>query len=427
MNMNKVQAECPDYYFLPKSMYNSSTNYDVQSIRGQFPILRRKVNGKPLIWLDNSATTQKPQCVIDTLNQYYSEYNSNVHRGAHTLSEIATDALEAARKKVQVFIGASLPEEIIFLRGTTEAINLIAQAYGNQNINSGDEIILTTMEHHSNIVPWQELAKRKGAVIKVAPINDKGEIILEEYQKLFTPRTRMVAIAHVSNVLGTVNPVRTMIEIAHANGVRVLIDGAQSVPHLRVNVAELGTDFYVFSGHKIYGPTGIGVLYGKKALLEKMPPWQTGGGMIKDVSFSHTTYNHLPHKFEAGTSNIAGAIGLGSATDFMMKIGMENVEHYEKKLTDYSMQAMSEIPGLKIIGTSPTKTSVLSFLIDNVSPDAIARSLDQEGIAVRVGHHCAQPVMKRFGVDGTIRASLGLYNTKEEVDVLVNVLYKMVR
>ncbi len=425
------------YYFLPgfsKFSYKNQTGslyykpgLDVYSIRKDFPILQKRVNGKPLVWLDNGATTQKPMCVINAINRYYSEYNSNIHRGAHTLAKLATEAYEAAREKVRGFIGASSVDEIIFVRGTTEAINLVAESFGGMNIHSGDEIILTVMEHHSNIVPWQKLQQEKEAVIKVVPVNDCGEIILDEYEKLLTPRTRIVAITHVSNVLGTVNPVRTMIEMAHKYGAYVLIDGAQSVPHIGVDVRELDADFYAFSGHKVYGPTGIGVLYGKRALLEEMPPWQRGGGMIKDVSFDQTTYNSLPYKFEAGTGNIADAVGFGAAVDYIKEIGMENVERHEKELTVYAMEKLRRIPGLNIIGTAPDKTSVISFVIDSVSPEDTARCLNQEGIAVRAGHHCAQPVLKRYGLLGSVRASLGVYNTMEEVDCLVNSVLKIAK
>nr|WP_242985419.1 cysteine desulfurase [Vallitalea okinawensis] len=407
---------------------NYHTNHlDSYSLRKDFPILRKRVNGRPLVWLDNSATTQKPRAVIDSLDTYYSETNSNVHRGAHTLARQATDAYEDARKKVQMFIGASSPEEIIFVRGATEAINLVSQTYGNANIKEDDEILLTMMEHHSNIVPWQKLRQSNGAIIKPIPINDHGEVILEEYEKLFTPRTKMVAITHVSNVLGTVNPVRTMIEIAHKHGAIVLVDGAQSVPHLGVNVNQIDADFYVFSGHKIYGPTGIGVLYGKRILLEAMPPWQRGGGMIKDVSFDKTTYNGLPNKFEAGTGNIADAVALGTAIDYIQNIGIDRIEEHERTLTKYAMHALSEIPGIRLIGTSPSKTSVIAFVIDGISSDSVARYLNGEGIAVRSGHHCAQPALRRFGLDSAVRASLGMYNTKEEIDCLVNAVRKISR
>lgn len=425
-----------DYYFLSyhKPMTTSKNvkrpilnNIDIHSIRNDFPILQRRINGKPLIWLDNAATTQKPRSVINTLSQYYHEYNSNIHRGAHTLATLATDAYESAREKVQSLIGASSTEEIIFVRGTTEAINLVAQTYGRKNIGTGDEILVTAMEHHSNIVPWQMLQKETGAVIKVIPINDRGEVILEEYAKMLSSRTRIVAIAHVSNVLGTINPISTMIKMAHDHDACVLIDGAQAVPHLSVNVKELDADFYAFSGHKAYGPTGIGVLYGKKALLEEMVPWQRGGGMIKDVSFSQTTYNNLPYKFEAGTGNIADAIGLGAAIDYMQNIGLKNIENHEKELTTYAMEVLSTIPGLYIIGTALNKTSVISFVINGIIPEVAARYLNQEGIALRVGHHCAQPVMERFSVASTIRASLGMYNTVEEIAALEKALFNIIK
>jgi cysteine desulfurase/selenocysteine lyase len=425
------------YYFLPgyqSAPYTKqmSTPYykpalDVYSIRKDFPILQRRINGKPLVWLDNAATTQKPICVINALNRYYSEYNSNIHRGAHTLAKLATNAYETAREKVRNFIGAPSTEEIIFVRGTTEAINLVAESFGGMNIQTGDEIVLTMMEHHSNIVPWQKLKQEKGAVIKVIPINDRGEIILDEYEKLLTPRTRIVSIAHVSNVLGTVNPVRKMIEIAHKHGAFTLIDGAQSVPHIGVDVRELDADFYAFSGHKIYGPTGIGVLYGKRVLLEVMSPWQRGGGMIEKVNFKETTYNSLPYKFEAGTGNIADAVGLGTAIDYIQEIGMDNIERHEKELTVYAMEKLYQIPGLHIIGTAPEKTSVISFVIDGMSPENIAQYLNLDGIAVRSGHHCAQPTLHRYGLNSSIRASLGVYNTMEEIDCMVNAVLKIAK
>jgi cysteine desulfurase / selenocysteine lyase len=432
---NIPDCDC-DYYFLPGFKSNGFEKHkansyipglDVYAIRKDFPILHRRINGKPLVWLDNGATTQKPVCVMNKLNQFYSEYNSNVHRGAHTLAKLATNAYESARKKIQIFIGAAAPEEIIFVRGTTEAINLVTCTYGMENIHAGDEILLTIMEHHSNIVPWQMLAQTKGAVIKPVPINDRGEIMMEEYEKLLTPRTRMVAITHVSNVFGTINPVQQMIHMAHKAGAYVLVDGAQSVPHLGVDVGELDADFYVFSGHKVYGPTGIGVLYGKKALLEVMPPWQRGGGMIKSVSFDKTVYNSLPYKFEAGTGNIADAVGLGAAIDYINKIGMNNIESHEKELTLYAMAKLKSIPGLHLIGTSDNKISVISFIIDRVTPENAAVYLNQEGIAVRAGHHCAQPALRRFGLNSSIRASLGVYNTKEDVDTLVNSILKLAK
>ena len=426
-----------DYYFLDgyKPEYHSkyahgpysSPVLDVYEVRRDFPILQRRINGKPLIWLDNSATTQKPESVVNALSRYYYEYNSNVHRGAHTLARLATAAYESAREKICHFIGAASTEEIIFVRGATEAINLVAESYGSANIHAGDEIILTVMEHHSNIVPWQKLQSEVGAVIKVVPVNDRGEVLLEEYGKLLTPRTRMVSLAHVSNVLGTVNPVRKMIGMAHQYGACVLIDGAQAVPHMRVDVEELDADFYAFSGHKMYGPTGIGVLYGKKALLEEMPPWQRGGSMIKNVSFNGTTYNSLPYKFEAGTGNIADAVGLGAAVDYLQKTGMDHIERHERELTVYAMERLQQIPGLHVIGKAADKTSVLTFIIDGIAPDNIAAILNQNGIAIRSGHHCAQPVLQRFGLSGSARASLGLYNTREEVDIFLSILRRLAR
>lgn len=426
-----------DYYFINSDIPNSPSgeqmapdwnrSFDVQSIRKDFPILHKRINGNFLVWLDNGATTQKPVEVIRSLSQYYSDYNSNIHRGAHTLANHATKAYEGAREKVRDLIGAASTEEIIFTRGTTEGINLIAESYGQMNIHEGDEILLTEMEHHSNIVPWQKLQQERGAVIKVIPINDCGEILLEEYQMLLSTRTKIVGITHVSNVLGTVNPVETMIKLAHSHGACVVIDGAQSIPHMPINVKEMDADFFVFSGHKMYGPTGIGVLYGKKAILDLMPPWQRGGGMISSVSFSHTTYNHLPYKFEAGTANIADAIGLGSAIDYLMKLGMERVEEHERELTCYAMDRLSKIPHLHMIGVAPNKISVLSFVIDGISPEGVGEYLNREGIAVRAGHHCAQPVLNRFGLTSSVRASLGVYNTREEVDCLVNAVLKIVK
>jgi cysteine desulfurase/selenocysteine lyase len=426
------------YYFLDNTESGTnkkrepapaSTNESnsIRAIRQDFPILGQSIHGKPLIWFDNAATTQKPQAVLDTLTQYYSEYNSNIHRATHDLARRATSAFEAARDKVQNFIGASGPEEVIFLRGTTEAINLVAQTYGKMNIHAGDEILISQMEHHSNIVPWQMLQQEKGAIIKVIPMNDRGEILLTEYQQLFTPRTRMVALTHVSNVLGTINPLRAMIETAHYHKACVLVDGAQSAPHFKVDMRELDADFYAFSGHKVYGPTGIGILYGKKALLEEMPPWQGGGGMIKQVTFKKTSYQNLPYKFEAGTVNIGDALGLGAAIDYLQKIGLNNVERHERNLTGYAMNALLTIPGLCLIGTASDKISVITFIVKNFSPEELAHHLDQAGIAVRIGHHCAQPTLERFGVINTIRVSLGLYNTREEVDTMTKVLLKLVR
>ncbi len=440
-NLNQcIYPECreiPDYYFLNNnkpelpsdlsSVPHWNRGFEVQSIRKDFPILHRRVNGNTLIWLDNGATTQKPQEVINSLSRYYSQYNSNIHRGAHTLADEATKAYEAARDKVRDFIGAASSEEIIFTRGTTEGINLIAESLGPMIIKEGDEILLTEMEHHANIVPWQKLQQEKGAVIKVIPINDDGEVNLEEYGKLLSPRTKIVGITQVSNVLGTVNPVEAMVRMAHSQGAYTVIDGAQSIPHLPINVKQMDADFYVFSGHKMYGPTGIGILYGKKAILEQMPPWQRGGGMISNVTFSHTTFNHLPYKFEAGTGNIADAIGLGAAVDYLSRIGMENVEAHERQLTRYALERLSQIPHVRLIGTAPDKISVLSFVIRGIKPEGVGERLNREGIAVRAGHHCAQPVLRRFGLDSSVRASLGIYNTGEEVDILANAVFRIAK
>jgi cysteine desulfurase/selenocysteine lyase len=425
-----------DYYFLRdstasntalSSIHSVGPRYDAEKVRRDFPILERPVNGHPLIWFDNAATTQKPLPVINALSQFYREYNSNVHRGAHTLANRATEAYETAREKVQQLIGAPSAAEIIFVRGTTEAINLVAQSYGKIHIGKGDEILISVMEHHSNIIPWQLLCQQTGAIIRPIPINDQGEIILGEYEKLLSRRTRLVAITQVSNVLGTINPVRLMTQMAHYFGARVIIDGAQAVPHFTVDVKTLDADFYVFSGHKVYGPTGIGVLYGKRNLLEEMPPWQGGGGMIQQVSFEETTFNSLPHKFEAGTVNIADAVGLGSAIDYLRKTDLVHIERYEQELTGYAMDKLSRIPDLRLFGTAPHKIAVISFLIMNVSPDELARKLDQHGIAVRTGHHCAQPLMRHYGQKGMLRASFGLYNTREEVDKLEKIIRQTVR
>lgn len=424
------------YYFLSNALprnpvkvpdHSPGSPLDLRSIRKNFPILGQQVNGNPLIWLDNAATTQKPECVIDSIRRYYREYNSNVHRGSHSLANRATDAYENARQKAGKLIGASATDQIVFVRGTTEAINLIAQTYGRMMLRRGDQILLSTMEHHSNIIPWQLLGQETGAIIRVIPLNDRGMLKLDEYEKMLTYRPRIVAFTHVSNVLGTINPVRQMIEMAHYYGARVLIDGAQAVPHFPVSVQELDADFYAFSGHKIYGPTGIGVLYGKRSLLEEMPPWQGGGSMIKEVSFEHTTYNKLPHKFEAGTGNIAAAIGLGAAVDYLQHIGLAYIESHERELTSYAGEELARIPGLRIIGTAPQKISVISFVVDNISPETLAHRLDQAGIAVRVGHHCAQPLLRHYGLTDTLRVSLGLYNTKKEINRLVEVILKAIR
>jgi len=394
------------------------SGFDVERVRADFPILRQNAHGHPLVYLDNAATSQKPKAVIEAIVSYYEDYNANIHRGVHYLSERATAEYEASRKAVQTFINAARPAEIIFVRGTTEAINLVAQTYGRVHVGAGDEVLITAMEHHSNIVPWQLLCEEKGAKLRVAPINDAGELILEEFEKLFGPRTKIVAVGHVSNALGTVNPIATIVKMAHARNIPVLVDGAQAVPRMPVDVQALDCDFYTFSGHKTYGPTGIGVLYGKLPLLEAMPPYQGGGEMISSVSFEKTVYNRVPHKFEAGTPDISGPIGLRAAIEYLDGLGMENIARHEHELLTYATEKVSAIPGVRLIGTAKEKAGVLSFVMDGVHPHDIGTILDQEGIAIRTGHHCAQPVMARFGLDATARASFGLYNTKEEVDAL---------
>ena len=400
-------------------MTSVTSAFDVAKIREDFPVLKQTVNGKPLVYLDNAATSQKPQSVIDTLVRYYTTENSNVHRGVHTLSQLATDDYEAARTQARKFINAKEDGEIIFVRGTTEGINLVAQTFGRQKISQGDEIIISTMEHHSNIVPWQILCEEKGAKLQVVPVNDAGELLLDEYEKLINPRTKLVSIVHQSNALGTINPAEEIVQIAHRQGVPVLLDGAQAIAHLGVDVQQLGCDFYAFSGHKLYGPTGIGVLYGKAELLEEMPPYQAGGEMIRSVTFEKTLYNVLPNKFEAGTPNIAGAIGLGAAISYVNNIGLDQIFAYEAQLLEYGTERLSAIESLKIMGTAAKKGSILSFVMDGVHPHDIGTILDAEGIAIRTGHHCAQPLMDRFGVPATARASLAFYNTKEEIDALV--------
>ncbi|MBP7653629.1 cysteine desulfurase [Candidatus Dependentiae bacterium] len=412
----------------PNSTSSSSLPglFDLKNIRNDFPILNQKINGRDLIWFDNAATTQKPRQVIETLKNYYENDNSNIHRGAHTLAKRSTDRYEAAREKVQSFIGAKSKDEIIFLRGTTEAINLVAQSYGRKYIGEGDEILVTNLEHHSNIVPWQMLAQEKKAIIKVIPVNDNGDIMLEEYERLLNSKTKIVAVTHVSNSIGSIVPVETMVESAHKYGAKVLIDGAQSVPHFRVNMQKINPDFYVFSGHKLFGPTGIGVLYGKSELLKEMPPWQGGGSMIKYVSFDSTVYNDIPQKFEAGTNNIAGAIGLGAAIDYLNNINFEWASMYEQELMAYATNSLSSLNGLHQIGKSSHKIGVISFIIDDFKPEEVGKFLDQEGIAVRAGHHCAQPTMQRFNVTGTVRPSFSFYNTREEIDILVSSLKRMI-
>jgi len=421
----------PQFYFLnaPKTAV-ASPNYvkppfDLNFIRNDFPILKERVNGKQLIWLDNAATTHKPKFVIDRLSYFYQHENSNIHRAAHELAARSTDAYEAARKKVQLFINAKSPNEIVFLRGTTEAINLVAQSWGDQNIQAGDEIVLSHLEHHANIVPWQLLAKKKGAHIRVIPVDDDGQIILEEYGKLLNPKTKLVSFTAVSNALGTITPAKVIIDMAHAAGAKVLLDGAQSISHIPTDVQALNTDWFVFSGHKIYAPTGIGALYGKEELLNEMPPWQGGGNMIQDVTFEQTKYHQAPAKFEAGTGNIADAVGLGAALDYVTRLGIHNIAQYEHGLLLYATHLMKTVPGLKFIGTAAEKTSVLSFVLEGYSNDDVGKALNQEGIAVRTGHHCAQPILRRFGVESTVRPSIAFYNTCAEIDTLVSTLYKL--
>ncbi len=400
---------------------------DVTAIRKEFPILSREIKGRPLIYLDNAATTQKPQQVIDAIVHYYTTYNANIHRGIHTLAEEATAAFEQTRDVVKTFIGAGSREEIIFTKGTTESINLVAYTWGRKNIRAGDEIIISNMEHHSNIVPWQILCEEKEAILKVIPINDAGELILDEYEKMLGSKTKLVSIVHVSNALGTVNPVKQMIARAHDVGAVVMVDGAQSAVHLDIDVSDMDCDFFAFSAHKLYGPTGVGVLYGKKELLESMPPFQGGGEMIKEVTFNKTIFNDLPYKFEAGTPNIADVIAFKSAIHFIESIGKEKIRKHEQELLEYAHQELEKIPGLHIIGKAKDKISVVSFIIERAHPQDIGILLDNRGIAVRTGHHCAQPLMDRFCIPGTARASFAVYNTKDELDELVNGLKRVVK
>jgi cysteine desulfurase/selenocysteine lyase len=402
----------------PQAVSNNAP-LDAAQVRKDFPVLHQLVNGKPLVYLDNGATSQKPQCVIDALVRYYTTDNANVHRGVHTLSQRATDDYENARSKIRSFLNAASDQEIIYTRGTTESINLVAQTFGKQNIGPGDEIIVSNMEHHSNIVPWQILCEEKGSKLRVVPIDDSGELLVDEFEAMLGPRTKLVSITHVSNALGTIVPAERIVELAHAHGVPVLLDGAQAVPHMRVDVRSLDCDFYVFSGHKLFGPTGIGVLYGKAELLESMSPYQGGGEMIKSVTFEKTLYADLPYKFEAGTPNIAGAIGLGEAIDYVEALGFDRIMAHEQELLDYGSRALSSIEGVHIIGTAAHKSGILSFIMDGVHPHDIGTILDAEGIAVRTGHHCAQPVMDRFQIPATARASMAMYNTKEDIDALV--------
>lgn len=399
--------------------------FPVDAVRKDFPILSETINGKPLIWLDNAATTQKPACVIDRLSRFYRQENSNVHRGAHTLAARATDAFENARESVRHFLHAASAKEIIFVRGTTEAVNLAARTYGRAQIKEGDEILISHLEHHANIVPWQLLCEETGAVLRVIPVDDTGQIDLIRYKELLNGKTKLVSLAHVSNALGTVAPVGEMISLAHSAGAKVLIDGAQAVSHIPVDVNALDCDFYAFSGHKIFGPTGIGILYVKEALLGDMPPYQGGGNMISDVTFEKTRYQEAPARFEAGTGNIADAVGLGAALEYVSKIGMDQIFLYEHALTEYAMEAMRSVPGLSFIGTAKQKTAVLSFVMAGLTNEAVGKALNEEGIAVRAGHHCAQPILRRFGLESTVRPSLAFYNTRDEIDQMVDVLKRL--
>jgi cysteine desulfurase/selenocysteine lyase len=399
--------------------------FDVHAVRRDFPILQERVNGRQLVWLDNAATTHKPKAVIDRLSYFYEHENSNIHRAAHALAARATDAYEGARQRVKTFINAPDVNEIIFVRGTTEAINLVAQSWGGQHIGEGDEIVVSHLEHHANIVPWQQLAARKGAKLRVIPVDDTGQVLLDEYQKLLNDRTKIVSVTQVSNALGTVVPVKEIVAMAHRAGAKALVDGAQSVSHKRVDVQDIGADFFVFSGHKVFGPTGIGVVWGKREVLEDMPPWQGGGNMIADVTFEKTIYQAIPNKFEAGTGNIADAVGLGAAIDYVDRIGIENIARYEHELLCYGMKQLGAIPGLRLIGTAADKTSVMSFVLQGRTTEEVGQALNQEGIAVRTGHHCAQPILRRFGVETTVRPSLAFYNTFDEIDLLVSVVEQL--
>ncbi len=415
----------PTVAALPATAVYGRPPFDVNAVRRDFPILQEQVNGRPLVWFDNAATTQKPQAVIDRLASFYRHENSNIHRAAHELAARATDAYEKARETVRRFIGAGSVDEIVFVRGTTEAINLVAQSWGRQNIGAGDEIIVSQLEHHANIVPWQLLAAEKGARLRVIPVDDDGQVRLDEYQRLLNDRTKLVSVTQVSNALGTVVPVQEIVDIAQRRGIRTLVDGAQSVSHLKVDVRRLGSDFFVFSGHKIFGPTGIGVLYGKKAVLDDMPPWQGGGNMIADVAFDKTVYHGPPTRFEAGTGNIADAVGLGAALEYVERIGIEAIGAYEHALLDYATALLKPVPGVRLVGTARDKASVLSFVLDGYSTDEVGQALNAEGIAVRTGHHCAQPILRRFGLEATVRPSLAFYNTCEEVDRFIAVVRRL--
>jgi cysteine desulfurase/selenocysteine lyase len=410
---------------MTRTRTRSAAGFDVARIRADFPILARTVHGHPLAYLDNAATAQKPRAVLEAMQRYYETTNANVHRGVHELSLGATRAYEEARSRMQRFLGAARPEEIIFVRGATEAINLVAASWGRANLRPGDEILLTTLEHHSNIVPWQMVAQATGATIRVAPIDDAGTILLDEYARLLSSRTKIAALIHVSNALGTINPVAEMTRLAHERGAVVLLDGAQAAPHLAIDVQEIGCDFYAVAGHKMFGPTGIGVLYGRHALLAAMPPYQGGGDMIKSVRFEETIYNDPPNRFEAGTPNIAGAIGLGAAAEYLRSLGMERIGAYEHELLERTVAALAEVPDLRLVGTAPEKASVVSFMIGDVHPHDVGTILDEEGVAIRTGHHCTQPLMERLGLVATARASLAFYNTPEEIDALVRGLHRV--
>ncbi|MFM0593620.1 family 2A encapsulin nanocompartment cargo protein cysteine desulfurase [Paraburkholderia dilworthii] len=410
---------------VPHAGLSAHPPFDVNAIRRDFPILQERINGRQLVWFDNAATTHKPQAVIDRLAYFYAHENSNIHRAAHALAGRATDAYEAARSKVQRFIGAASPEEIIFVRGTTEAINLIAKTWGVKHVGEGDEIIVSHLEHHANIVPWQQLAVQTGAKLRVIPVDDNGQVLLDEYRRLLNDRTRIVSVTQVSNALGTVVPVKEIVELAHRAGAKALVDGAQSVSHMRVDVQALDADFFVFSGHKLFGPTGIGVVYGKRAILEDMPPWQGGGNMIADVTFERTVFQPPPNRFEAGTGNIADAVGLGAAIDYVQRVGIENIARYEHDLLAYATSVLQPVPGVRLIGTARDKASVLSFVLKGYETEEVGQALNEEGIAVRSGHHCAQPILRRFGVEATVRPSLAFYNTCDEVDALVSVVRRL--
>ena len=434
-NLLPTSPQMPSFYFAEFAprlregafapLKPAAASFDLHAVRRDFPILQERVNGRPLVWLDNAATTHKPQAVIDRLAHFYAHENSNIHRAAHALAARATDAYEKARETVRRFINAASADEIVFVRGTTEAINLVAQSWGRQNVGAGDEIVVSHLEHHANIVPWQQLAAEKGAKLHVISVDDDGQVLLDEYLKLLNERTKIVAVTQVSNALGTVLPVQAIVDVARQRGIRTLVDGAQSISHLRVDVQRLGADFFVFSGHKIYGPTGIGALYGRKALFDEMPPWQGGGNMIADVTFEKTVYQAAPARFEAGTGNIADAVGLGAALDYVERIGIEAIAAYEHALLDYATALLKPVPGVRLVGTARDKASVLSFVLDGYGTDEVGQALNAEGIAVRTGHHCAQPILRRFGLEATVRPSLAFYNTCDEVDRFIAVVRRL--